>query len=203
VRPARGAGGNVGQAVPCPGLVAIRPLCPGDASRFLEWAADPEVRRHFLGENAPAGGLDWVPGSPGPAGIGTSRPASHVVRAIVERGPAGERLLGWVELRDLNWRRRTGELRICLGDPATWGRGCGTAALRLFLDQAFGTWNLASIHLRVATWNTRAVRLYERCGFRREARLLAGRHEADGIEDLWLMTAHGAAWRMRAEAAAT
>lgn len=182
--------------------MVLRPVGRADVPCFLEWAAHPEVRRHFLGERARDAGTDWVPGRPGAAGLGTSRPASHVVRAIALRGPGGERLLGWVELRDLNWRRRTGELRICLGDPATWGRGYGTVALRLFLEQAFGTWNLDSIHLRVAVWNVRAIRLYERCGFRREARLRAGRRAGDGIEDLWLMTVRGEMWRARAAAAA-
>lgn len=202
---ARGSGGGCGVGTAAAAerepAVVLRAVERADVTRFLEWAADPEVRRHFLGEGA-GPGTDWVPGRPGPSGIGTSRPASHVVRAITVAAPAGERLLGWVELRDLNWRRRTGELRICLGDPQTWGQGYGTAALGLFLEQAFGLWNLRSVHLRVATWNVRAVRLYARCGFRREARLRAGRHARDGIEDLWLMTAWGEAWRARAEAAA-
>jgi RimJ/RimL family protein N-acetyltransferase len=59
----------------------------------------------------------------------------------------------------------------------------------LFLEQAFGEWRLDSIDLRVATWNERAIRAYERCGFRRLGRLRAGPRESDGLEDLWLMTA--------------
>jgi len=176
--------------------VALRPVGPADHARFVEWVQDPEVRRHYLGEYAAEQAaddlLDWVPGRaagecpPHRAPVGTARPAGHLVRSIET---ADGVLLGWVELRDVNWRRRTGELRICLGDPRTWGCGYGSAAIRLFLCQAFDGWGLQGVHLRVATWNVRAVRAYERCGFRREARLRAGRRIQDGLEDLWLMTA--------------
>ncbi len=175
--------------------VRLRPLRPEDSDVFLRWAADPEVRRHYLGSEGVAGAdaaADWVPccgEAVSPLGRSAShreRPAGHVVRAVET---AAGQLLGWVELRDLNWRRRSGELRICLGDPATWGRGYGGAALSGFLELAFGAWRLRSVHLRVAVWNARAIRAYERCGFRREARLWAGKRTAEGIQDLWLMRA--------------
>ena len=176
-------------------VVRLRPLCPEDSEVFLRWAADPEVRRHYLGGEVLAAkdtSADWVPrcgSAVSPLGRSAGRrerPAGHVVRAVET---FDGRLLGWVELRDLNWRRRSGEFRICLGDPATWGRGYGGAALRGFLDLAFRAWGLGSVHLRVAVWNDRAVRAYERCGFKREARLRAGRRAAEGVQDLWLMRA--------------
>ena len=184
--------------------VRLRPVRPEDRPRFLEWLQEPEVRRHYLGIGAAgrfAGDLDWVPGhastvrGAGRPAIGTARPAGHMVRAI---DTADGILLGWIELRDVNWRRRSGELRICLGDPRTWGCGYGTAAIRLFLDQAFSVWGLRGVHLRVATWNERAIRAYERCGFRREARLCAGRRSSDGLEDLLLMTAEAGGRRVEA-----
>lgn len=210
---ARAAVGVIGGAPGAPGgpglgaapggeasAVRLRPLRPEDHGRFLDWMRDAEVRRHYVGEpgstDVGEGCFDWVPGAAGReararvGSPGTSGPAGYLVRSI-ERADGS--LLGWVELRDVNWRRRTGELRICLGDPGTWGCGYGSAALRLFLAQAFGDWGLAGVHLRVATWNVRAVRAYERCGFRREARLRAGRRRQDGLEDLWLMTVVGAA----------
>lgn len=161
-----------------PAPIRLRRLGPGDTDQFARWLADPEVRRHFCGRDEES---DAVPG-PGRA----PRPAGQMLRAIESEDG---HLLGWIELRDINWRRRSGELRICLGAPETWGRGYGTAALRVFLAQAFDDWRLDSVHLRVATWNVRAIRAYERCGFRRLGRLRAGERERDGAQDLWLMTA--------------
>lgn len=177
-------------ACACLPTVCLRPLRAEDRPRLLQWLSQPEVRRHYLGSAAwDDRDGDWVPGAGGRAGA--QRPGGILARAI--DGPDGS-LLGWVELRDVNWRRRSGELRICLGDPATWGRGYGTAAIRLFLQQAFSDWGLRGVHLRVAAWNERAIRAYVRCGFRPEARLRAGRRRADGLEDLLLMTVEADAW---------
>lgn len=165
--------------------VRLRPLRGSDRQEVERWGDDPEVRRHYLGRSSDLAPERWLPGPFPGAQIGTSRPAARIVRAI--EGPEGD-LLGWVELRDVHWRRRTGELRICLGRPATWGQGLGTAALQSFLWEAFGLFRLRSVHLRVATWNLRAVRAYEKVGFRKEACLVAGRRREDGIDDLWLMS---------------
>lgn len=195
--------------------VRLRPLLPGDAERFAAWARDVEVRRCYLGTQAvtarPPDPREWVPGlarwpaAPGAGldgGADGHRPAAGLRRDVIAR--AIETLqgqpLGWIELRDANWRRRSGELRVCLGDPATWGQGYGTEAIGQFLTLAFGRWRLHSVHLRVATWNVRAVRAYERCGFRRVGLLRAGRHARDGLEDLWLMLAQAATWRRGGEA---
>lgn len=173
-------------------VIRLRPLRETDLVAFRRWGQNPEVRRHYLGREDDVPVEGWIPGdgcrrSP----VGTGRPAGRVVRAIESR--EGE-LLGWIELRDLNWRRRSGELRVCLGQPATWGQGIGSAAMRVFIGEAFGAWRLRSIHLRVAIWNARAVRAYEKVGFEREARLVAGRRREDGIEDLWLMTLQAERW---------
>jgi len=162
--------------------VRLRRLEPADAARLRAWLADPEVRRHFLGAAA-AREADGLPVAFGPRPAG---PAAHLARVIET---ADGRPIGWVELRDANWRRRSAELRICLGERAAWGRGLGTEALRQFLALAFGVWGLDSVYLRVATWNLRAVRAYERVGFRREGHLAAGPRVRCGHQDLWLMRA--------------
>ena len=168
--------------------VRLRKVSTEDLERFTRWMEDAEVRRHFSGRAQSASPTPLLP-APG------SRPAANVARAIESYDG---RLLGWVELRDVNWRRRSGELRICLGERDTWGCGYGSAALQLFLDLAFNEWHMTSIHLRVATWNERAIRSYERCGFRRTGRLRAGGRERDGLQDLWLMTATAPADTRRA-----
>jgi RimJ/RimL family protein N-acetyltransferase len=177
--------------------VRLRHMQPGDVVRFAAWAADVELQRLYLGRHAAGRDpTDWVPGLSGRPAPGRSPTArcGYLLRVIET---VDGRLLGWVELRDTNWRRRSGELRICLGDRSTWGMGYGSEALRLFLELAFARWGLDSVQLRVATWNLRAVRAYERCGFRREGRLWAGRHAGEGLEDLWLMRLDAARFAAR------
>jgi RimJ/RimL family protein N-acetyltransferase len=66
--------------------------------------------------------------------------------------------------------------------PDLTGRGLGETFLRAQLAYAAQHWQPATFRLFVAAWNERAIRLYERLGFRevdRETRRfeLAGEHE--------------------------
>jgi RimJ/RimL family protein N-acetyltransferase len=57
---------------------------------------------------------------------------------------------------------------IIIGDKTQWGKGCGAAALREVLRIGFQEMNLQRIHLTALDGNARAVRCYEKCGFRHE-----------------------------------
>ena len=66
--------------------------------------------------------------------------------------------------------------------PDLTGRGLGESFLRAQLDLASQQWRPATFRLFVAAWNERAIRLYERLGFREVAREtrhfeLVGDHE--------------------------
>ena len=66
--------------------------------------------------------------------------------------------------------------------PDLTGRGLGESFFRAQLDYAAEAWSPATFRLFVASWNERAIRLYERLGFRevgRETRRfeLVGEHE--------------------------
>jgi len=171
--------------------VRLRPVGPDDLLAFRRWAEDPEVARHYLGGEWAAPDT-WVPElRPG----GERLPewaCRRVLRAIEAEG--GE-LVGWVELRDLNWRRRSGELTVCLGLTSRWGQGLGTAAIGLLLAEAFDAHGLQSVHLRVATGNIRALRAYRKLGFRPLGRLRADRRRPAGGEEIWLMVLSADRWR--------
>ena len=53
-----------------------------------------------------------------------------------------------------------------LVDPSRTGRGVGEAALRLFCREIFRERSVGSVSLNVYMDNARALRLYEKCGFR-------------------------------------
>ncbi len=76
------------------------------------------------------------------------------------------RYIGHVSLRlDAD---NNGHLRIGIEDSTCWGRGYGTEAVRLMLRYAFEDLGLHRMALRVAAYNERARRCYEKCGFRVE-----------------------------------
>jgi len=74
-------------------------------------------------------------------------------------------IIGRISLRDID-DRRSARLGITIG--ADWvGQGYGTDALYTFLDYFFGELGFATLYLDVAAPNRRAIRCYEKCGFRR------------------------------------
>ena len=75
------------------------------------------------------------------------------------------RLIGRLFLRHIRRREGTSVLGIDL-DAGSLGRGYGTDALRAFLDYYFGPLGFQKMYLSVAGFNSRALRLYERRGFR-------------------------------------
>lgn len=76
--------------------------------------------------------------------------------------------LGEVVLQELDASNESMSLRIALGGPHVFGRGYGTEATRLVLDFAFESVGLHRVGLEVFDFNTRAQRVYEKCGFVRE-----------------------------------
>lgn len=74
-------------------------------------------------------------------------------------------LVGWITLRNINQETKTSVLGIAL-DPTRMGMGYGTDALMAFLDYYFGAMGFRELWLDVAAFNHRAMRSYEKCGFR-------------------------------------
>lgn len=111
------------------------------------------------------------------------RDRSRLVFAIID--DEGN-LIGDVELQQILWRAREAEIRISIGNKDSWGRGYGTEAMREALFAAFHMLTLDRVYLRVRMDNGRAIRTYQKTGFRTVGRLPAtGR--LHGYTDLRLM----------------
>ena len=54
------------------------------------------------------------------------------------------------------------------GGDTIWGKGYGTEATRTILSFAFNELNLHRVELEVYDFNARAIRTYEKAGFRHE-----------------------------------
>jgi RimJ/RimL family protein N-acetyltransferase len=79
----------------------------------------------------------------------------------------GDRLIGMVSLSkpDLAGNSWVG---IGIGDRQDWGKGYGTEAMRLALKFGFNEVNLQRVSLDVFEYNPRAIRSYEKAGFKHE-----------------------------------
>jgi RimJ/RimL family protein N-acetyltransferase len=83
---------------------------------------------------------------------------------------ADDRLIGLIGLYTIFWLHREAFMGINIGERDFWGKGYGTDALRVLLRYAFDELNLYRVSLSVLEGNERAMRSYEKCGFRYEGR---------------------------------
>lgn len=77
-------------------------------------------------------------------------------------------LLGEVVLNEIDLINRSANIRIGIQGTQHRGKGYGTEAMIQMLGYGFNTLKLHRIHLGVYPFNPRAIRVYEKIGFKRE-----------------------------------
>ena len=92
----------------------------------------------------------------------------EAVFAIVELET--DKLLGSVGIENIDHINRSGTLGIFIGDKDYRSKGYGTEAIRLVLEYGFKYLNLKNINLDVLACNERAIKCYEKCGFKKAGR---------------------------------
>jgi len=125
--------------------VALRPLGPNDRAFVAGWDGDPELRRLF--------------------GAPPSRLLLEEPRFLLGIEWFG-RLVGIIGLTGVSALNRSAELEIVIGPRSERGRGIGRRAVRAYLELVFRLAGIDTIYLRVLAGNRRAVRCFQRCGFR-------------------------------------
>ena len=148
-------------------LITLRPFERPDAVRYRAWVNDAEIaalidRIRPVTEAEHATWYEQLVSSP-----------NSLVFAVDRNRP--RRFIGLVWLFDVHWRHRRAEVRIVLGDRASWSGGYGSEALRRLARIAFQGLALDKLWAEVLTTNPRAARAFERAGFVREGLLRADR----------------------------
>lgn len=136
--------------------VRLRPVHERDLPLFVQWLADPEVRRWLAAINDPPtleDEFDWYEGR-------RSDPDAVLWSIETLEG----RLAGTTELR-LTPDHHRAELGIAIQDKTMWNQGLGTDAVRLVLEFGFEDLELNRIDLTTDEDNVRGRRCYEKCGF--------------------------------------
>ena len=77
-----------------------------------------------------------------------------------------DEIIGTVGLHEINNINRTATLGIFIGNKEYWSKGYGTEAIQLILDFGFNYLNLNNIDLALMEFNERALKCYEKCGFK-------------------------------------
>ena len=134
----------------------LSPINPNDAEKFTEWLNDLEVTVNLQLYNGV---------------INTEHEKSFLDTLSKEHNysiidTAADELIGNCGFMDVDHLNRTAEAGIFIGNKNYWGKGYGTEALSLLIDYGFKALNLHNIQLRVYSFNKRAIRAYEKTGFK-------------------------------------
>lgn len=82
-----------------------------------------------------------------------------------------DELIGEVDYREMDLVNRSVVIGISLGKKDIWGKGYGTDAVRTLCQFLFERFGLERIQLDTWAGNARAIRSYEKVGFRAEGLL--------------------------------
>mgnify|MGYP001472086148 CR=1 FL=1 len=176
--------------------IRLRPVEKADLPRFVAWFQDPEVR-HGLTVILPMS-LEqeekWfqrlLDGHPNNA---AQQPFSIDVR----RADDTWQHIGSAGLHEIDWRNRSTELGIMIGDKSYWNQGYGSDVLYTLLEFGFDTLNLHRIWLQVYANNPRAVRAYEKTGFVHEGAFRESRFHAGKYYDTLIISVLRPEWQGR------
>jgi RimJ/RimL family protein N-acetyltransferase len=140
-------------------LVTLRPVSVDDAEAMWEMVNNPE------GNDLTATTASFTFGQIREWCATRGDQDERLDLAIVENASglyAGEAVLNEYEADS-----ESANFRIALRGPAWYGRGLGSEATRLIVDHGLGVIRLNTITLSVLACNPRALRAYEKAGFRR------------------------------------
>lgn len=171
------------------GAIAVRVMRDEDADyRLLAgWLTDPAVLGWYEGRDQPHD-YDRVRAKYSPRVL-----AEEQVRpCIIELTGCPVGYLQYypvVEPTDygLDSAEDTWAFDLFLGDPALWGTGVGSRALRLMVDYVAATHGARRMVIDPRIDNLRAIRAYEKVGFAKVKVLAAHEHHEGAMRDCWLM----------------
>lgn len=140
--------------------IYLRPITKEDLAYIRKWYNDPEIRG-LIGSTTPMSRQDaeeWFEN--------LHKDKSRIWFTVVTK--EDDRVIGETGLLRMFPHWRTTDLSIILGEKDTLGKGYGTEVMNLLLDYAFGYLNFHRVAIGVVGFNDKALRFYEKIGFKRE-----------------------------------
>lgn len=168
--------------------VSLQRPRPDELPAVMRWYTDPEIARLTRYQTRPMA----------PAEIERffhGRLLSPDALAYTIHELAARKPVGFTTFSSLDADNGSVLFHITIGERDAWGRGLGTETTELMLAHAFERLALHRVGLSVFSFNTRAIRAYEKAGFRVEGRVREairrdGRHwdeiQMGVLRDEWL-----------------
>tara|TARA_X000000950_G_C13618302_1_gene538266 strand:+ start:169 stop:684 length:516 start_codon:yes stop_codon:yes gene_type:complete len=140
--------------------ITLRPLDIRDLNLLFEWINDRKLVE-FNSDYKPVSWqehLDWF------SRINGAEDAQYFgIETNSDRS-----LIGSCSLRRIDKTSGNAELQIRIGDSRYWSFGLGTQAVKKLVSYAFSDLNLKRVYLFVLADNERALRCYQKAGFKIE-----------------------------------
>jgi len=160
--------------------VWLRPLAREDLVYLRKWSEDAEIRG-LIGEVASMSKAE-------------SEKFLEKVRADPERAwfmvvvKENNKVIGEAGLLRMEHAWRTTDVSIIIGEKEEWGKGYGTEAILLLLNYAFRHLDFHRAAVGVVGFNERALRFWEKVGFRKEGVQRDGYYYDGKYHDFVLMS---------------
>lgn len=140
--------------------VVLRAMTEKDTANVVKWRNSLSVMENFIYRTplTEEGHLNWY--------YNHVKPGDVVQFIIVDTETNTD--VGSVYLRDIDHFNKKCEYGIFIGEESCRGKGIGSKAAQLVLDYAFEELNLNRVFLRVFAKNIRAIKSYEKAGFKYE-----------------------------------
>ncbi len=167
--------------------IYLRPLEMEDIDSFVLWLNDEEVRQ-YLSMTSPLNKIrekGWVENL-------YKDDRSTVLGIVVKEN---DQLIGNIGMHRISIPHRQAGMGIFIGDKACWSKGYGTEALKLMMGYGFDQLNLHRLHLTVFSFNARAIRTYEKVGFKREGVFREHLYRNGKYHDVYYMAILENEWR--------
>lgn len=111
--------------------------------------------------------------------LNTLKSKEELAEKLLDQSDGGHRyailneelaVIGTIGFRDLNIPARSAVVYVNIGLREYWGKGYGTESLMIFVKYLFCQWNFHRLSLDTWEGNNRAIRAYEKVGFKIEGR---------------------------------
>ena len=141
--------------------IFLRAVEESDNAMLLSLINDPDTEMMLGGSSWPvseAEQLKWFEHQE------ISRDVLRCIVALKEDGKA----IGTIILSDIDQKNATGHIHIKMSKEGGRGKGYGTDAVNTMVQYAFEELRLNCIYANILSYNEASIKLFERCGFKRD-----------------------------------
>jgi len=141
--------------------ILLRAVEEADNQLLLSLINDPDTEMMLGGSSWPvseAEQLKWFEHQE------RSRDVLRCIVALKEDGKA----IGTIILSDIDQKNATGHIHIKMSKDGGRGKGYGTDAVNTMVQYAFEELRLNCIYANILSYNEASIKLFERCGFKRD-----------------------------------